>query len=121
MKYMKCVQPERSPEFVDDLRKQYEFAPALDELAELLGVYANPTRLKIVSMLSEHGELCVCDLAGALGTSVSAASQHLAKLRAHRLVRFRRDAQTLYYSLTDHPLHERLVGAIQDARAVDGE
>ena len=40
-------------------------------------------------------------LAGAIGLSQSALSQHLAKLREQRLVATRRDAQTIYYRLTD--------------------
>ena len=114
---MKCIQPERSPEFINELRDTYAFAPAIDELAEVLSVFANGTRLKLVTMMREHGELCVCDLACALDISVSAVSQHLAKLRAHRLVRFRRDAQTLYYSLTEHPLHTALAPALVVAMA----
>jgi DNA-binding transcriptional ArsR family regulator len=39
---------------------------------------------------------------------VSAVSQHLAKLRAYQLVAPRRDAQTIYYRLTDHKFNEKL-------------
>jgi DNA-binding transcriptional ArsR family regulator len=41
----------------------------------------------------------VGDLVAAIGLSQSALSQHLAKLRADRLVTTRRDAQTIYYRL----------------------
>jgi DNA-binding transcriptional ArsR family regulator len=61
--------------------------------------------LRIFSLLERTEQMCVCDLAEALALSVSAISQHLAKMRAYRLVTYRRDAQTLYYTLTDHPLN----------------
>ena len=41
-------------------------------------------------------------------TSVSAVSQHLAKLKAYGLVAPRRDAQTIYYRLTDHEFNGKL-------------
>ena len=53
-------------------------------------------------------ELSVADLAERLGVSVSAVSQHIAKLRAYGLVAPRRDLQTLYYRLTDHPFNQKL-------------
>nr|WP_083531032.1 metalloregulator ArsR/SmtB family transcription factor [Pararhizobium antarcticum] len=64
---------------------------------KLLSAFANSRRLLILSVLS-RGEVCVGDLANALGMSHSALSQHLSKLRAQNLVKRRRDAQTIYYS-----------------------
>ncbi len=67
--------------------------------ARLLKALANEHRLMILCKLAE-GELSVGDLVAAIGLSQSALSQHLAKLRADRLVTTRRDAQTIYYRLT---------------------
>ncbi len=67
--------------------------------AQLLKALANEHRLMILCKLAE-GELSVGDLVAAIGLSQSALSQHLAKLRADRLVTTRRDAQTIYYRLT---------------------
>lgn len=67
--------------------------------AALMGMMSNPNRLMILCRLLE-GEKCVMDLAEAVGLSQSALSQHLAKLRASNLVDTRRDAQTIYYSLS---------------------
>ena len=66
--------------------------------ARLLKALANEHRLMILCKLAE-GELSVGDLVAASGLSQSALSQHLAKLRADRLVTTRRDAQTIYYRL----------------------
>jgi len=67
--------------------------------AQLLKALANEHRLMILCKLAA-GELSVGDLVAAIGLSQSALSQHLAKLRADRLVTTRRDAQTIYYRLT---------------------
>ncbi len=71
------------------------------EMAELLGVLAHPHRLRIVEEL-RGGELDVGALKDILGISHSGVSQHLALLRAHRLVVERREARHVFYRLR-HP------------------
>jgi len=58
---------------------------------------ANPKRLLILCNLV-NAEVPVGVLATQVGLSQSALSQHLSKLRAQKLVKTRRDAQTIYYS-----------------------
>ena len=65
--------------------------------AALLSAMANPKRLLILCNLV-NGEVPVGVLANQVGLSQSALSQHLSKLRAQKLVKTRRDAQTIYYS-----------------------
>jgi DNA-binding transcriptional ArsR family regulator len=60
-------------------------APEIDETAELMKLAGNPTRLKLLYLLETLTEVSVSDLSELLSVSVSAVSQHLAKLRAHRL------------------------------------
>ena len=83
-------------------------APGIDETAELMKLAGNSTRLKLLYLLETMTEVSVSDLSELLGVSVSAVSQHLAKLRAHRLVESRRDAQTIYYRLAEHDFIGRL-------------
>ena len=59
---------------------------------------ANPHRLAILCELSK-GERCVGALRQGAGLSQSALSQHLARLRREGLVRTRREAQNIHYSL----------------------
>ncbi len=59
--------------------------------------WQNPKRLMILCTLVDT-EVPVGVLASQVGLSQSALSQHLSKLRAQRLVKTRRDAQTIYYS-----------------------
>lgn len=68
--------------------------------AELCRALANPHRLGILYALSQQ-ELCVGDLAEALGISVHNVSQHLRVLKDQMLVKPRKDAQTVYYSMTN--------------------
>jgi len=69
-------------------------------LAEIFGVLADPTRLKICMFLSES-ELCVCDLAAMLNLSESAVSHQLRLLRSLRIVKFRREGKMAFYTLDD--------------------
>ena len=64
----------------------------------LLKVVANRRRVTILCELS-RGERSVSDLGEAIGLSQSALSQHLARLRADRIVATRRESRTFYYSL----------------------
>jgi ArsR family transcriptional regulator len=52
------------------------------QLASLLKAVADPTRLRLLSMIGaaaarEPGEICVCDLTGPLGLSQPTVSHHL--------------------------------------------
>ena len=64
----------------------------------LLKAVANRRRLTILCELA-NGERSVSALGEATGLSQSALSQHLARLRADRVVTTRRESQTIYYSL----------------------
>jgi ArsR family transcriptional regulator len=74
-------------------------APA-SRLAETFKALSDPTRLRIVSLL-DAAELCVRDLAAALGMSQSAISHQLRTLRDMDLVRWRREGRKVFYALED--------------------
>ncbi len=105
---MKCVGPTLAHDEITAIRESLEFVPELEEAAELFTLASNSTRLKMIFLLDRLKELCVCDLAEMLDVSVSAVSQHLAKLRAYGFATTRRDGQTIYYRLSDHPFLEKL-------------
>ncbi len=69
--------------------------------ARMLKLLGNKRRLLILCFLTAHGELRVGELAEMVELSQSALSQHLARLRADRLVAFRRESQVLYYRISD--------------------
>lgn len=74
------------------------------DAARLLKVLANDKRLMILCMLVD-GEQTVGNFNAGMDLSQSALSQHLALLREECLVKTRRSAQTIYYALSDGPVH----------------
>jgi DNA-binding transcriptional ArsR family regulator len=77
------------------------------KVAQTLKAMGNDHRLKILCHLSE-GERTVTELCDLIGISQSALSQHLAKLRLDHLVRNRRQAQNIYYSIASEDILEIL-------------
>jgi DNA-binding transcriptional ArsR family regulator len=69
------------------------------ELASLFAVLSHPLRLGIVFALAD-GERDVTTLVKETGAAQSAVSQSLARLRAARIVKERREARHVYYRLT---------------------
>ena len=73
---------------------------SLLKLAELFKILGDPTRLKIVELLLES-EMCVNHIAETMEMGQSAISHQLRVLRQARLVTYRKDGKTAYYSLND--------------------
>lgn len=71
-----------------------------DYLSNTLSLAGNNVRLKILFLLHQEKQLCVCDLSDILNMKVSAISQHLRKLKDRNLITTERDAQTIFYSIT---------------------
>jgi len=72
---------------------------AFSQLSAVLALAGNEVRLKILYLLEEERELCPCDLSDMLGMSIPAISQHLRKLKDGDIVQFRKEGQTIFYSL----------------------
>lgn len=72
------------------------------ELASLFKALSEPIRLRILILLLEKGELCVCDLVDTLSLSQSVISRHLAYLRHNDIVMAKREGVWMYYQLTDY-------------------
>ena len=77
------------------------------DLAELFRLLGDQTRVRILYALLEGGELCVCDIAAAVGTTDTKVSQALRLLRAARVVRHRRAGRNVFYRL--HDAHVRML------------
>ena len=69
-------------------------------IARIFQALSDPTRCKIILALTRH-ELRVTDLATVVGSSTSSVSHHLKGLRDIRLVKFRREGNTIFYSIDD--------------------
>ncbi|HHY39033.1 MAG TPA: helix-turn-helix transcriptional regulator [Clostridia bacterium] len=94
---------------IEELRDKVLGAAGLSEIFKVLG---DESRTKILYLLA-HRELCVCDLASLLDISLPAVSHHLRLLKAMRLVKYRREGKTVYYSLDD----PHVLNLIREAQA----
>jgi DNA-binding transcriptional ArsR family regulator len=72
-----------------------------ERLGTLLGLLADPIRVRAMFCLSAVDELCVGDLASALSISMDQSSYALRTLKSAGLVQARRDGRVIYYRLTD--------------------
>jgi ArsR family transcriptional regulator len=99
------------------VRAQMPPEETLYELAELYKVFGDSTRIKILYVLFE-AELCVCDIAALLGMTVSAISHQLRILKQARLVKYRREGKTVYYSLADSHIHSILDAGTEHVREI---
>lgn len=89
--------------------------------SNLLKSMANSQRLRILCLLNKcQGELTVSELCDQLDLSMSALSQHLAKLRESHLVHTRRQAQTILYSVADGPA-KAIISTLQHSFCNTGE
>lgn len=82
-----------------------------NELAAILKVLAHPDRVRIIEELRNE-EHDVNDLHQRLGLPAARVSQHLALLRAHRLVEERREGRHHYYHLVHRDVADWLIDGL---------
>ena len=70
------------------------------KLADFYKLIGDTTRCKILFVIDSH-EMCVCDIAELINSTQSAVSHQLRVLKQAKLVKFRKDGKTVYYSLSD--------------------
>ena len=99
-------------EIVDQIDRVLPVEEELYDLAELFKVFGDTTRIRILYALLEN-ELCVCDIAELLGMNQSAISHQLRILKQSRLVKFRRDGKSVFYSLADGHVHTMIAQGME--------
>ena len=87
-------------DIVNAVNAQMPDEEILYDLAELFKVFGDSTRIKILYVLFES-EMGVCDIAQLLNMNQSAISHQLRVLKQSKLVKYRRDGKTVFYSLAD--------------------
>ncbi|MDD5907093.1 MAG: metalloregulator ArsR/SmtB family transcription factor [Clostridia bacterium] len=95
-----CQQEHRHPEHIEAVRRLMPDDDSLYDLSEVFRVFGDSTRIRILYALFES-ELCVCDLATLLGLTQSAVSHQLRILKDAKLVKFRREGKSIFYTLDD--------------------
>ncbi|MCI5624347.1 MAG: metalloregulator ArsR/SmtB family transcription factor [Clostridiales bacterium] len=96
-----CQEEELHPEAIHRVREKLPQDEVLYDLAELFKIFGDSTRVKILYALLEAEELCVCDIASLMDVTQSAVSHQLRVLKSSKLVKFRKEGKTVYYSLAD--------------------
>lgn len=91
---------ETREEIVRNILEQQPDDEILYDLAELFKVFGDSTRIKILYSMFEN-ELCVNDIAKLLNLSQSSVSHQLRILKSSKLVKFRREGKSIFYSLDD--------------------
>ena len=88
--------------------------PTVDDLDALFKAFADPTRLRILSLLAA-GELCVCDIVEILELPQPTVSRHLAALRQAGLVDVTREWKFAHYRLAapNDPVHRNLINCVR--------
>ncbi len=87
-------------EIVQKVQKAMPDEQQLLDLSEFFKIFGDSTRIKILYVLSQS-EMCVCDIASLLMMGQSAISHQLRVLKQMRLVKYRREGKTVFYSLSD--------------------
>lgn len=96
-----CQEEELHPEAIHRVQEKLPQDEVLYDLAELFKIFGDSTRVKILYALLEAEELCVCDIASLMDVTQSAVSHQLRVLKSSKLVKFRKEGKTVYYSLAD--------------------
>lgn len=104
-------------EIVENLQSKL---PNLGGVVQIFKAFADETRLKIAYSLTIETELCVCDVAAVIGSSVATASHHLRYLREHGLAKSRRKGKMVYYSLADDHVHQLVQVAHEHSKESEG-
>lgn len=91
-------------------------AAAAERLARVFKALADPTRVRLLSMIAagENGEACVCDLTAPVGLSQPTVSHHMKQLTDAGLVTREQRGRWAYYRVVD----EALVAVGQSLTAV---
>jgi ArsR family transcriptional regulator len=87
---------------------------SLERAASIFRALGEPGRLRILLLLSRK-DMCVTELAHALGDNVSTVSQRLKLLRGERLARSRRDGKHIFYALADQHIAGLVANAFEHA------
>ena len=96
----RCEAAQDHTEAVRRVSAQLPEDDILYDLADLFRIFADSTRIKILYALYES-ELCVGAITQLLGMTQSAVSHQLRALKQSKLVKYRREGKTIFYSLAD--------------------
>lgn len=103
-----CIGPTLSQKDIKKLRSALKKDSSISDRLKLHSLLSGETRYKLVKIIKELKELCVCDMAEILDISISAVSHQLKLLRKEKIVVTRRKGQTIYYSIANNQVKKFL-------------
>ena len=82
----------------------------MKDLLPLFSALADQSRLRILHLLFESGELCVCDIEATLGFTQTKVSRHLSYLKRTGLIQERRCGRWMLYAISKPKTeHQRMI------------
>ncbi|WP_416150734.1 ArsR/SmtB family transcription factor [Salipaludibacillus sp. HK11] len=108
-----CYDEEKVNRIQGELEKE-----DLSSVSQLFKALADENRAKISYALCQDGELCVCDIANIIGSSIATASHHLRTLRKQGIVKYRKEGKLAFYSLDDEHIKQLIVIALVHKKEV---
>lgn len=109
-----CYDEEKVNRIQEELQKE-----DISSVAQLFKALADENRAKISYALCQDEELCVCDVANIIGSSVATASHHLRTLNKQGIVKYRKEGKLAFYSLDDEHIKQLIVIALAHKKEVE--
>jgi DNA-binding transcriptional ArsR family regulator len=81
----------------------------MNDISALFKALSDETRLRILNLLLEAGELCVCDIEAVLGCTQTKISRHMGYLTRAGLTADRKSGRWVFYSLSPTADGKRLL------------
>jgi DNA-binding transcriptional ArsR family regulator len=108
-----CFDEEKVNRIQGELKKE-----DISGVARLFKALADENRAKIAYSLCQDVELCVCDIANIIGSSVATASHHLRTLYRQGIVKYRKERKMALYSLDDDHIKKLIIIALSHKKEV---
>lgn len=90
----------------------------ISSVANIFKALADENRSKISYALCIEEELCVCDIANIIGSSVATTSHHLRTLYKQGVLKYRKEGKMAFYSLDDEHIKQILLITLEHQKEV---
>jgi len=88
----------------------------INSVVSMFKALSDPTRLRIISVLTQESSICVSDIAELLDMSISRVSHHLSMLEKMGFTRHKQDGKQVYYTIDDDCIVDIMARAQEHVR-----
>ncbi|WP_247741172.1 metalloregulator ArsR/SmtB family transcription factor [Cohnella sp. LGH] len=78
----------------------------ISNMVKMFKILCDETRLKVVYALCQEDELCVCDVANIICSTMATTSHHLRSLKMLGIAKHRKEGKLVFYSLVDKDIRK---------------